>query len=221
MARASVAPTVGRESCSTSPQPSVAIWCASHVFYYFTGITPLSVSPRPIVGLLPWLLLLATVYFLLNSWLVAIVVGLHKRRSPVVVWRQSFLWLSLNYYSGASVAALILPYVAQAGDSAFVYAVGVILPVLIISYLTFKTALGRIEDANTHLSQLNRLYLSTIETLAMAIDAKDQITHGHIRRVQQYAVGLAKHLGITDRHQISAIEAASLLHDMGKLAVPE
>jgi diguanylate cyclase (GGDEF)-like protein/putative nucleotidyltransferase with HDIG domain len=166
-------------------------------------------------------LILATVYFLLNSWLVAIVVGLHKKRSPVLVWRQSFLWLSLNYYSGASVAALILPYVAQAGDSAFVYVIGVILPVLIISYLTFKTALGRIEDANTHLSQLNRLYLSTIETLAMAIDAKDQITHGHIRRVQQYAVGLAKHLGISDRALISAIEAASLLHDMGKLAVPE
>ncbi len=101
------------------------------------------------------------------------------------------------------------------------YVAGVILPVLVISYLTFKTALGRIEDAHTHLSQLNRLYLSTIETLAMAIDAKDQITHGHIRRVQQYAVGLAKHLGITEQSQISAIEAASLLHDMGKLAVPE
>ena len=55
----------------------------------------------------------------------------------------------------------------------------------------------------------------------MAIDAKDQITHGHIRRVQQYAVDLAKHLGITDLNQINAIEAASLLHDMGKLAVPE
>ena len=72
------------------------------------GIQPLSVAPSPILRLLPWLLLLATVYFLLNSWLVAIVVGLHKRRSPVSVWRQSFLWLSLNYYSGASVAALIL-----------------------------------------------------------------------------------------------------------------
>src|SRR5207302_10824336 len=53
------------------------------------------------------------------------------------------------------------------------------------------------------------------------IDAKDQITHGHIRRVQAYAVGLAKALGVTDPAQISAIEAASLLHDMGKLAVPE
>jgi diguanylate cyclase (GGDEF)-like protein/putative nucleotidyltransferase with HDIG domain len=200
---------------------AVSIWCASHVFYYFTGIKPLSVAPNSIVQLLPWLLLLATVYFLLNSWLVALVVGLHKKRSPFVVWRQSFLWLSLNYYSGASVAALILPYLAQAPNSAFVYVLGVILPVLVISYLTFKTALGRIEDANIHLSQLNRLYLSTIETLAMAIDAKDQITHGHIRRVQQYAVGLAKHLGIADADQISAIEAASLLHDMGKLAVPE
>jgi putative nucleotidyltransferase with HDIG domain len=63
--------------------------------------------------------------------------------------------------------------------------------------------------------------MSTIETLAMAIDAKDQITHGHIRRVQHYAVELAKCVGVTDKAQISAIEAASLLHDMGKLAVPE
>ena len=55
----------------------------------------------------------------------------------------------------------------------------------------------------------------------MAIDAKDQVTHGHIRRVQQYAVGLARHLGITAAHDIQAIEAAALLHDMGKLAVPE
>ena len=55
----------------------------------------------------------------------------------------------------------------------------------------------------------------------MAIDAKDQVTHGHIRRVQPFAVGLARHLGITDSTMIQAIEAAALLHDMGKLAVPE
>ena len=86
--------------------------------------------------------------------------------------------------------------------------------------MTLKTALGRVEDANKHVEELNRLYLSTIETLAMAIDAKDQITHGHIRRVQKYAVGLARHLGVKDKSQIQAIEAASLLHDMGKLAIP-
>jgi putative nucleotidyltransferase with HDIG domain len=65
------------------------------------------------------------------------------------------------------------------------------------------------------------LYLSTIEALAMAVDAKDQITHGHIRRVQVYATLLAQRLGVTDEQQLRAIEAAALLHDMGKLAIPE
>ena len=55
----------------------------------------------------------------------------------------------------------------------------------------------------------------------MAIDAKDQVTHGHIRRVQRYAVGLAHELGVRDEALLKAIEAAALLHDMGKLAVPE
>ncbi len=55
----------------------------------------------------------------------------------------------------------------------------------------------------------------------MAVDAKDQITHGHIRRVQVYAIELAKRLGVTDQQQLQSIEAAALLHDMGKLAIPE
>src|SRR5688500_148394 len=55
----------------------------------------------------------------------------------------------------------------------------------------------------------------------MAIDAKDQITHGHIRRVQQLAVGLGEAMGLKESAQIRAVEAAALLHDMGKLAVPE
>jgi putative nucleotidyltransferase with HDIG domain len=55
----------------------------------------------------------------------------------------------------------------------------------------------------------------------MAVDAKDQITHGHIRRVQVYAVELAKRLGVDNDRQLKAIEAAALLHDMGKLAIPE
>jgi len=130
------------------------------------------------------------------------------------------LWLSLNYFSGASVALLLLPYL-QPQDLEFARVVWILLPLLLISYLTFKTAMGRVDDANRHLSELNKLYLSTIETLAMAIDAKDQITHGHIRRVQLQAVRLAKAMGVTGTAQIQAIEAAALLHDMGKLAVPE
>jgi putative nucleotidyltransferase with HDIG domain len=200
--------------------PAIAVWIAARVFYAIAGVQPLAIAPKPIFTLLLPLLILAVLYFLLNSWLIAIAVAIEQKGSAFAVWRRNFLWLSLNYLSGASVAALLLPYL-QGPDYAFVRVIGVLLPLLLISYLTLKTALGRVEDANRHLAELNRLYLSTIETLAMAIDAKDQITHGHIRRVQTLAVGLAKAMGLTEAAQIRAVEAAALLHDMGKLAVPE
>ena len=200
--------------------PAVAIWIAAHTFYALADIEPLANRARPILPLLVPLLALAILYFLLNSVLVAWAVALEKRLSAFAVWSESFLWLSLNYFSGASVAALLLPYL-QPEQPQVARVIGVLLPLLLISYLTFKTAMGRVDDAHRHLKELNDLYLSTIETLAMAIDAKDQITHGHIRRVQAHAVKLARAMGVKDSAQIRAIEAAALLHDMGKLAVPE
>ncbi len=202
--------------------PTVAAWIAAQLFFLVAGIKPLAYEAQPILSLIGPLIILAIVYFLLNSWLIALAVALEQRLSAFDVWRRNFLWLSLNYFSGASVAALLLPYLqGQERLASFLSAIGLLLPLLLISYLTMKTSLGRVEDATKHLSQLNHLYLSTIETLAMAIDAKDQITHGHIRRVQILAVRLAKAMGLTDPIQIRAVEAAALLHDMGKLAVPE
>jgi diguanylate cyclase (GGDEF)-like protein len=68
--------------------------------------------------------------------------------------------------------------------------------------------------------QISELHLATIEALALAIDAKDQTAHNHIRRVQIYAVGLARALGMSE-HEIRGVKTAALLHDIGKLAVPE
>ncbi|MBZ5601253.1 MAG: diguanylate cyclase, partial [Acidobacteriia bacterium] len=64
------------------------------------------------------------------------------------------------------------------------------------------------------------LHLRTIEALALAIDAKDQTTHDHLQRVQIYAMEIARELGLNDSEQ-SALRAAAMLHDIGKLAVPE
>ena len=143
--------------------------------------------------------------------------SLEKGVGAFQLWRTNFLWLSLNYLGGASFAALIVSY-RQQFDPAII---AVIVPLLIITYVTVRTSTERLQDATRHVEQVNELYLSTIETLAMAVDAKDQITHGHIRRVQVYAVELAKRLGVAEVSQIRAIEAAALLHDMGKLAIPE
>jgi putative nucleotidyltransferase with HDIG domain/diguanylate cyclase (GGDEF)-like protein len=199
----------------------LTIWIAAHVFFLFPSIEPLVTADRtdPIrLGtLIGPLLLFTVVYFSLNSWIITFAISLERRLRPFTIWRNNFLWLSLNYFGGASVAALLVSYTR---DLDLLY-LAVIIPLLIVLYFTFSMSMGRVEDANKHLMQLNTLYMSTIETLAMAIDAKDQITHGHIRRVQTYAVALAKEVGVTDTSLIKAVEAAALLHDMGKLAVPE
>jgi len=208
--------------------PALSAWCSSQIFFSVSGISALSetadsitapIKPAPLQldAILPSLALFALTYFALNSWLIAIVIALEKKQNPWVVWRKGLLWLSLNYFCGASVAVLLVGY-SRTVDVRFV---AVVLPLLLVLYFTFRTSMQRVQDATRHVDELNALYLSTIETLAMAIDAKDQVTHGHIRRVQVHATSLARHVGVRDQGLIKAIEAAALLHDMGKLAVPE
>lgn len=196
---------------------SLSIWTASHIFYLSAGIQPLSVEPTRVPELLWPLILLTAVHFALNSGLVAAALATERNESAFGIWRRIFPWLSINYFGGASVAALLVSYTRTVDF----LALSIIVPLLVISYLTYKMALGRVEDAVQHVEQVNKLYLSTIETLATAIDAKDQVTHGHIRRVQRFALGLATRIGVKDRLQMQALEAAALLHDMGKIAVPE
>src|SRR5213592_3653966 len=80
--------------------------------------------------------------------------------------------------------------------------------------------MGRLEDEQRHVQQTSDLHLATIEALARAIDAKDQTTQMHIRRVQIYAAGLAQAAGLSEA-DIQGVKTAALLHDIGKLAVPE
>ena len=197
--------------------PALSAWCSSQLFFYVSGIAPLVQRPSALETILPSLVLFALTYYGLNSWLIAIVIAIERKRHPWEVWRHGFIWLSLNYFCGASVAVLLVGS-NRTIDLRFL---GVVVPLLLVLYFTFKTSMQRVDDANKHLDELNALYLSTIETLAMAIDAKDQVTHGHIRRVQTFATRLARELGVRDGKLIKAIEAAALLHDMGKLAVPE
>lgn len=197
---------------------ALSIWIAASSFFWLAGITPGRIADiLPLERYLWQLFTLAATYFLINSALVATALSFERRVNVLRLWWQNFPWFSLNYFAGISVAALLVSYTRSVDLSA----IGIILPLLLVSYLTYRTALGRIEDAKRHLDQVSELYMSAIETLAMAVDAKDQITHGHIRRVQVYAVELAKRLGVNDTNQMKAIETAALLHDMGKLAIPE
>ena len=197
--------------------PSASLWVAGHVFFLTSGIAPLANGSVPVGPLLAPLVALTAVYFALNSGLMAVAIGLDTGQPALRLWRHHFLGLSLSYFAAASVALCLVVVVQEVG----LLAVAVILPVLAVFHLTLRSSFGRLEDANQHISQMDRLYTSTIETLAMAIDAKDDVTHSHVRRVQAYATALAGALGINDEPTLKAIEAAALLHDTGKLGVPE
>ncbi len=102
----------------------------------------------------------------------------------------------------------------------------VLLPYLIISpisifaaYLIYRSTVSRLNEKTKEVELLSKLHFATAEALATAIDAKDQITHCHVRRVQVYAARMGKIFGLS-KEEISALKAGALLHDIGKLAVP-
>lgn len=199
--------------------PALALWVGAHLYFLMANVPPLFgyKADVPVRDLMGPLLAFAVVYFCLSSGLVARAVAFEKRVSAVAIWRKHFLWLSLNYFGGASVAALLVVYTKTFDWTTL----GVTVPLLLVLYLTFRASMARVADATRHLEQLNALYLATVQTLAAAIDAKDQVTHGHIRRVQQFATDLAQAVGVKDELQLKAIQAAAVLHDTGKIAVPE
>jgi putative nucleotidyltransferase with HDIG domain len=199
--------------------PALAMWAAAHSFFLLAGVGPL-IHPAPSLGgLFVPLIVFAAAYFVLNTGFIAGAIAFEQQTAPLAIWRSHFLPLWLTHFGGAGVAALLIALMYARGADLVVLAL--VAPIPLILYATFRNAVGRIEDQYRHLGHVNQMYLSTIETLAHAIDAKDQVTHGHIRRVQHQAMRLARALGVEDDVELRAIEAASLLHDMGKLAVPE
>jgi diguanylate cyclase (GGDEF)-like protein/putative nucleotidyltransferase with HDIG domain len=158
----------------------------------------------------------ATTYFVFNTALIAIAISLSTHQPFVQIWNENFLWSAPSYFVGAGAAALATWALSASG---FWLAPLTAAP-LYLTYRTYKVYLGRIEDERRHVQQVSDLHLATIEALALAIDAKDQTAQNHIRRVQVYAAGLARALGMSDT-DIQGVKTAALLHDIGKLAVPE
>jgi diguanylate cyclase (GGDEF)-like protein/putative nucleotidyltransferase with HDIG domain len=141
---------------------------------------------------------------------------LSTNQSLTRVWNQNFLWSAPSYFFGAGAAAVAAAVVERGG---YWMALLTTAPVYLI-YRTYKVYMGRIQDQQRHVQQVSDLHLATIEALALAIDAKDQTAQSHIRRVQVYAAGLARALGMPE-NEIQGVKTAALLHDIGKLAVPE
>lgn len=208
-------------------KPTLPIGTANHDYFYpYIGVT------------------VATgVYFLVNSGLVAGVIALCSQQNIWKVWKEGFAWGWLSYYAGGACAvlvALLVPFlstmpIATAAISLVAFPIPLLMLLLHryhwqnrIKQEEYIEQLQRnqeaLERANSELQrsqdQLRTLFRSTVESLALAIEAKDRYTREHIQRVSLLAEGIGREMGLTPE-QLIGLETAALLHDIGKIAVPE
>ena len=164
------------------------------------------------------LLLIATgaVYYALNTIPIAGASSLSEGTRLGTVWHNGYFRSFPFYLAGAAAAWLIILFTRQLHwQSSAVW-----LPLIYLMYRSYQLYLARLDDERRHVESIAELHIRTIEALALAIEAKDHSTHEHLRRVRVYAVEVGKHLGLS-HEELEALKAASLLHDIGKLAVPE
>jgi diguanylate cyclase (GGDEF)-like protein/putative nucleotidyltransferase with HDIG domain len=162
------------------------------------------------------LVIVAITYFAFNTLAVAAIVRLTEGRPIWKVWSESYFWSFPYYLVGAAITGLMNFLNQHIGWQSSL----LVFPPVYLMYRSYRLYLGKLENEKRHAVEVSKIHLRTIEALALAIEAKDATTHEHLQRVRVYAMELAKELGLNEA-ETEALQAASVLHDIGKLAVPE
>jgi len=154
--------------------------------------------------------LTATVFFITNTLLVALVIALTERKSAWSVWRDSYFWTYPNYLVGSAAAWTVSASSRLIGWQPSL----LLLPILYVVYRSHAMHVSRLEEAKrraeeqrAHAEEVAALHRRTIETLALAIEAKDHATHDHLERVEAYSVAVGKEFGL-DATELEALRSA-------------
>ncbi len=169
-------------------------------YYSFLAVT---------VALLP----ATAVHVLVNVGLLSGLFSLRGKVNFFRAWKDNLSWaapIALPTSAVASLAYLALQYN---------WLVMVIIGAPILIAISFGHRQYR-NNMQQRIELLEKAHRETIEALAVAINAKDEVTHEHVLRVQIYAAGVARLMGC-DEAEVEALKAGALLHDIGKIAVPD
>jgi putative nucleotidyltransferase with HDIG domain len=158
-------------------------------------------APRLPGDLLP-ALLAGSLYFMLNTGGVSLLLGARSGEPPAQIWRQQFRDGLPQFALSIGFGLLFALVRAQAG------LLGVLL--LVLPLLFARYALRLYADLKEDL-------VSFVRALSVALDAVDPHTHEHSVRVADYSVRVARRLGLRDA-EIETIRYAALVHDIGKIA---
>jgi len=174
-------------------------------------------------GTLPLLVITALIFFVANTVPIAVVISLTEGKPAHKVWADCHFWSFPFYMVGAAVVFAVGFVSKQVGWQTSL----LVLPLVYWIYRSYHLYLAKLADEKKQVEiekgnaeEVALLHLRTIESLALAIEAKDHTSHKHLQRVRVFAVEVAKELGFPE-DEIEALRAAALLHDIGKLAIPE
>src|SRR4029077_14056222 len=136
---------------------------------------------------------------------ISTIYALRTRRPILKFWRDGYLWTWWSFLASAVATAVIYSAVLRIGSAYVMLSV----PIIAATFWTYKIYFERVNAKTREAEELSRLHLAPVEALATAIDAKDQTTHFHVRRVQIYAEGLGRLLNLSDA-EIAALNAGAL-----------
>jgi diguanylate cyclase (GGDEF)-like protein/putative nucleotidyltransferase with HDIG domain len=164
------------------------------------------------------LLVASLALFFVNTFPLALAGNGHHQARLARNWKESYSWLVPFYLASAAIASAAN---AAASGGLSVPTIFLVLSMVYLAYRYYRVQKSNLEMREKTAENMAALHLRTIEGLALAVEAKDNLnTRGHLRRVRVYALGLGRQLGLKGE-ELEALQAAALLHDIGKLAVPE
>jgi diguanylate cyclase (GGDEF)-like protein/putative nucleotidyltransferase with HDIG domain len=201
----------------------IAVFVYQFLARLFTGVLANDGEHfAPLASVLIPLCVLALIQYVLHTGASVLYVAF-ETNSRVKFSREGIVWTATTQAAGAASAALFYSGIGG-GGIAYTFIGALIGALVYLLYRFDEKRMSEIKRAEVeklrHVEEIAELRMNTIESLAIAIDAKDQTTHGHVRRTQIYAMELGKILGVADQ-ELLALQAGALLHDVGKLAVPE
>ncbi len=192
--------------------------------YLFAGESELGAQGAlPLNVFLVPLLVLAALQYALSTIATAWFLSFDKGKFTLVPTPETVVWTLTTKLAG--VASAVLFYAAVLNKSLAYGVLGLLISALV--YMLYRFNERRLEyirsaeaERRQHAEEMASIHMNTIESLAIAIDAKDQTTHGHVRRTQIYATQMGALFNVSEP-ELRALHAGALLHDIGKLAVPE
>lgn len=164
------------------------------------------------------------IHIIVNTGLISVLFARRLGNPIISSWKENFLLIAPMVLPTS--AAAILMYIGLQYNVLMMIVIGA--PILVATHFGHRRyrdsvheQINLIERAQTErIALMEKSHRETIEALAVTINAKDEVTHEHVLRVQIYAAGVARILGCS-AEEVEALKAGALLHDIGKIAVPD